>query len=147
MAAGEQESTMIGKDVRIRGEVSGTHDIYIDGDVEGTVSFPDSKFTVGPHGRVHANVSARDVIVLGRVDGHLRAASRVELRQGAQVLGDITAARLSIEDSAVIKGRVELSQKGSTNAQPAAKTDEIRAPQAVPQQNVPPVSTGVTSAQ
>lgn len=113
MKAGEQGGTVIGKDVRIRGDLSGTEDIYVDGDVEGTISCPEAKFTVGPGGRVHANVTARDVIVMGRVNGHLRAAGRVELRQGAQVLGDITAARLSIEDSAVIKGKVELSQKAT----------------------------------
>ena len=113
MKAVEQGGTTIGKDVRIRGDLSGTEDIYVDGDIEGTVSFPEAKFTVGPGGRVHANVTARDVIVMGRVNGHLRAAGRVELRQGAQVLGDITAARLSIEDSAVIKGKVELSQKAA----------------------------------
>lgn len=113
MKAGEQGGTTIGKDVRIRGDLSGTEDIYVDGDVEGTISFPEAKFTVGPGGRVHANVTARDVIVMGRVNGHLRAAGRVELRQGAQVLGDITAARLSIEESAVIKGKVELSQQAA----------------------------------
>ena len=113
MTTGEQGTT-IGKDVRIRGELSGSEDIFIDGDVEGTISFPNSKFTVGPGGRVNANVIARDVIVAGRVNGHLRAAGRVELRQGAQVLGDITAARLSIEDSAVVKGKVELTQSGAS---------------------------------
>jgi cytoskeletal protein CcmA (bactofilin family) len=119
MKAGEQGGTVIGKDVRIRGDLTGTEDIYVDGDVEGTISFPEAKFTIGPGGRVHANVTARDVIVMGRVNGHLRAAGRVDLRQGAQVLGDITAARLSIEDSAVIKGKVELSQQAAaTSPQP-----------------------------
>ena len=123
MKAGEQGGTVIGKDVRIRGDLSGTEDIYVDGDVEGTISCPEAKFTVGPGGRVHANVTARDVIVMGRVTGHLRAAGRVELRQGAQVLGDITAARLSIEDSAVIKGKVELSQKAT--AAPTQTTPSV----------------------
>lgn len=148
MAAAEQDATVIGKDVRIRGELSGTHDIYIDGDVEGTVSFPDSKFTVGPNGRVHANVSARDVIVHGRVDGHLRASARVDLRQSAQVMGDITAARLSIEDSAVIKGRVELSQHpapGSPSVQASPATGSAT-PEMRRQESGIPVGTGAATA-
>jgi cytoskeletal protein CcmA (bactofilin family) len=147
MKAGEQGGTNIGKDVRIRGELSGTEDIFIDGDVEGTISFPDAKFTVGPGGRVHANVTARDVIVHGRVDGHLKAAARVELKQGAQVIGDITAARLSIEDTAILKGKVELVQKSATSATAAQSTPAI-APEAKPQQATlpsvePRISTGV----
>lgn len=145
MVAGEQDATVIGKDVRIRGELSGTHDIYIDGDVEGTVSFPDSKFTVGPNGRVHANVSARDVIVHGRVDGHLRASARVDLRQSAQVMGDITAARLSIEDSAVIKGRVELSQN-PTPGSPSSVQAASAAPEIRRQPSGIPVATGAATA-
>jgi cytoskeletal protein CcmA (bactofilin family) len=145
MKAGEQGSTIIGKDVRIRGEISGTDDIYVDGDVEGTISFPDGKFSVGPSGRVHANVVARDVIVEGRVDGHLRASGRVELRQGAKVLGDITAARLSIEESAVIKGRVELSQGGAAQGATVG-APEPRAQQATLPNAEPRVSTGIATA-
>lgn len=146
MKAGEVDGTVIGKGVRIRGEISGAEDIYVDGDVEGTISVPDAKFTVGPNGRVHANVTARDVIVQGRVDGHLKASARVELRQGAQVMGDITAMRLSIEDSAVIKGKVELIQKTGS-----AQSGPVGAPEARPQQatlpNVEPrVGTGVVTA-
>ena len=145
MKAGEQGSTVIGKDVRIRGEISGTDDVYVDGDVEGTVSFPDGKFTIGPSGRVHANVVARDVIVEGRVDGHLRASGRVELRQGAKVIGDITAARLSIEESAVVKGRVELSQGGTAQGATAG-TPEPRAQQATLPSLESRISTGIATA-
>ena len=146
MNAGEQGSTVIGKDVRIRGEVSGTDDVYIDGDVEGTVSFPDGKFTIGPSGRVRANVVPRDVIVEGVVEGHLRASGRVELRQGAKVIGDITAARLSIEESAVVKGRVELSQGGGTAQGATAGTPEPRAQQATLPSLESRVSTGIATA-
>jgi cytoskeletal protein CcmA (bactofilin family) len=143
--AGEQGSTVIGKDVRIRGEISGSDDVYVDGDVEGTVSFPEGKFTIGPSGRVHANVVARDVIVEGLVEGHLRASGRVELRQGAKVIGDITAARLSIEESAVVKGRVELSQGGTAQGATAG-TPEPRAQQATLPSLESRVSTGIATA-
>lgn len=145
MKAGEAGGTVIGKDVRIRGEISGTEDIYVDGDVEGTIAVPDAKFTVGPNGRVHANVTARDVIVQGRVDGHLKATARVELRQGAQVMGDITASRLSIEDSAVIKGNVELLQQSGAVLSGAIGSAAKPQPATLPSVG-PRVGAGVATA-
>jgi len=101
-------STIIGKSVTIRGELSGKEDLYMDGDIEGTITLVDASLTVGPNARVVADIHARDVIVLGSVKGNLQASGRVELRQSASVQGDILAARLSIEDNALLKGRVEL---------------------------------------
>jgi len=106
-------STIIGKSVTIRGELSGKEDLYMDGDIEGTITLLDASLTVGPNARVVANIQARDVIVLGKVSGNLQAAGRVELRQTASVQGDIFAARLSIEDNALLKGRVELKSGGA----------------------------------
>jgi cytoskeletal protein CcmA (bactofilin family) len=107
-------STVIGKSVVIRGELSGNEDLYIDGDIEGTVSLPDSRLTVGPNAQVRADVDAREVVVFGHLTGNVKATGRVELRQSALVKGDILAGRLSIEESAVLTGRVEL--KGSPEA-------------------------------
>jgi len=107
-------STVIGKSVVIRGELSGNEDLFIDGDVEGTVSLPESRLTVGPNAQVRADVSAREVVIFGHLTGNVKAAGRVDLRQSALVKGDILAGRLSIEESAVLTGRVEL--KASTEA-------------------------------
>jgi cytoskeletal protein CcmA (bactofilin family) len=107
-------STVIGKSVIIRGELSGNEDLYIDGDVEGTVTLPESRLTVGPNARVKADVSVRDLVVFGHLTGNVQASGRVDLRQSALVKGDIVAGRLSIEESAVLTGRVEL--KGSPDA-------------------------------
>jgi cytoskeletal protein CcmA (bactofilin family) len=101
-------STVIGKSVVIRGDVSGNEDLYIDGDIEGTITLTDSQLTVGPNARVRADVSVRDIVVFGHLTGNINATGRVDLRQSALVNGDVLAGRLSIEESAVLKGRVEL---------------------------------------
>ena len=101
-------STVIGKSVVIRGELSGNEDLYIDGDIEGTVTLPESRLTIGPNARVRADLTVRDVIIFGHLTGNVQATGRVDLRQSALVNGDILAGRLSIEESAVLTGRVEL---------------------------------------
>ncbi len=101
---------MIGKSVTIRGELSGKEDLYMDGVVEGTISLPESQLTVGPNARVLADVSARDVVIYGVVEGNIRASGRIELRESGVMKGDLIAGRLSIEENASIKGRVELSE-------------------------------------
>jgi cytoskeletal protein CcmA (bactofilin family) len=118
-------STVIGKSVNIRGELSGNEDLYIDGDIEGTITLKESKLTIGPDARIRANVSACDVVVFGHLTGNISATGRVDLRQSGLVTGDILAGRLSIEESATLKGRVELrpsnevkSVSGSITATP-----------------------------
>ena len=101
-------STVIGKSVTIRGEVTGKEDLFVDGVVEGVISLPESRLTVGPNARVMADVEAREVVIFGLVEGNLRASGRVELRDTAVVKGDIVSARLSIEENATMKGKVEL---------------------------------------
>lgn len=103
-------STVIGRSVTIRGELSGKEDLYMDGTVEGTIALSGSRLTVGPNARVMADLSARDVVIYGFVEGNIRATGRIELRESAVVKGDIAAERLSIEENASIKGRVELSE-------------------------------------
>jgi cytoskeletal protein CcmA (bactofilin family) len=103
-------STVIGRSVTIRGEVSGKEDLYMDGLVEGTISLPESQLTVGPNARVLADVAARDVVIYGVVEGNIRATGRIELRESGVMKGDLVAGRLSIEENATIKGKVELSE-------------------------------------
>jgi cytoskeletal protein CcmA (bactofilin family) len=103
-------STVIGRSVTIHGEVSGKEDLFMDGVVEGTISLPESRLTVGPNARVLADVDARDVVIYGLVEGNIRATGRIELRESGVMKGDIVAGRLSIEENASIKGKVELSE-------------------------------------
>jgi len=100
----------IGKSVQIRGEVKGSEDLLVDGVVEGTITLSESRLTIGPNAKVQANVSARDVVVIGSLNGDINASGRVELRAGANLTGDIHAARLSIEENALFSGKVDLVQ-------------------------------------
>lgn len=105
-------STVIGKSVVIRGDLSANEDLFLDGDIEGTITLAESRLTVGPNARLRASVTVRDIVVFGHLTGNIHATGRVDLRQSAFVQGDILAGRLSIEESAVLKGSVEL--KAST---------------------------------
>ena len=106
----ENAPARIGKTIVICGEVKGSEDLIVDGRVEGTVSLSESRLTIGPTAIVAANLSAKDILILGQVQGNLVASGRVELRAGCQVEGDIRALRLAVEDNAVFRGKVDLTQ-------------------------------------
>src|ERR1700731_2648871 len=97
----------IGKSVVIKGELSGSEDLYIDGQVEGTIALKTNSLTVGPNGQVKAGVEAKIVVVQGKLEGNIQASERVELRKSAVVTGDITTQPLSIEEGASLKGKVD----------------------------------------
>ena len=105
----------IGKSVLIRGEVKGSEDLFVDGRVEGTISLSESRLTIGPNAVLAADLTAKDVLVQGQVQGNIFATGRVELRAGCQVVGDVRALRLAIEDNAVFRGKVDLTQ-GQANS-------------------------------
>ena len=107
-------STHIGKSVTIRGELSGSEDLVLDGTFDGAITLTDSRLTIGPNATVTADLNVHDVIVFGRVEGNIHASGRIELRQSAVVLGDLHAGRLSIEESATVRGRVELVNSSAT---------------------------------
>jgi cytoskeletal protein CcmA (bactofilin family) len=127
MVAGEGASAVIGKSVQIRGEVKGSEDLVVDGQVEGTITLNESRLTIGQHASVTANVSARDVILLGHLNGNVHATGRVELRQGCNLVGDIAAGRLSIEENALFRGKVDLVE-AAEKATPAGKASTPEAP-------------------
>ena len=113
-------STVIGKSVIIRGEISGSEDIFLDGEIEGTITLTEGRLTIGPNAQVHADINVQDMIVFGQVEGNVKATGRLELRQSSAVLGDIQAGRLSIEESASLRGRVELTDQGVPSQRTAA---------------------------
>ena len=114
----------IGKSLAIKGQISGTEDLYIDGEVEGTVELKDHNITVGPNGRVSANLHGRDVVVLGRVKGNIRAVDRLEIRKTGSLMGDIITARVVIEDGAYFKGSIDI-QKPGAKAEPAPVSSSL----------------------
>ena len=108
--AGETTPARIGKSVVICGEVKGSEDLIVDGRIEGTISLSEARLTVGPNAHVTADLSAKDVLIMGQVQGNVTASGRVELRAGCVVEGDIRALRLAVEDNAVFRGKVDLTQ-------------------------------------
>src|SRR5580658_6899343 len=109
----ENSPARIGKTIVIRGEIQGQEDLIVDGKLEGTVNLAENRLTIGPSANVAADVTAKDVLVLGRVQGNVVASGRVELRAGCNLEGDIRALRLAVEDNAVFRGKVDLTQSVS----------------------------------
>jgi cytoskeletal protein CcmA (bactofilin family) len=106
----ENAPARIGKSVVICGEVKGSEDLVVDGRIEGTISLTESRLTIGPSANVAADLTAKDVLIMGHVQGNILASGRVELRAGCVVEGDIRALRLAVEDNAVFRGKVDLTQ-------------------------------------
>lgn len=106
------EQATIGKSLVVKGEVSGSESLYIDGRVEGTINLPGNRVTVGRNGQVAANILAREVVVLGKVKGNVNASDRVDIRSEGSLTGDVSAARISIEDGAYFKGGIDIRKPG-----------------------------------
>ena len=98
----------IGKSVKVVGQIFSKEDLYVDGPVEGTVEALENKLTIGPHGTVHAAIKAREVLVLGTIQGNVEATERIEIRKDAKLMGDIRTARIVIEDGAYFKGSIDI---------------------------------------
>jgi cytoskeletal protein CcmA (bactofilin family) len=105
------ETTVIGTSIVIKGELSCSEELYVDGQVEGVIDPKGNRLTVGPNGRVKANVNASAVVVQGKLEGNIRASDRVDLKQSAVVTGDIAAQRISIDEGAYFKGRVNIQRE------------------------------------
>lgn len=103
----------IGRSVIIKGELSGSEDLYLDGEVEGNIELRDHNLTLGPNGRIRANVNAKEIVIHGKVDGNLIGSERVELKKSAVLVGDIATQRIVIEDGAYFKGGIDI-QKDTT---------------------------------
>lgn len=111
-----KELATIGKSLVIKGELSGSEDLYIDGQVEGSVDLRTHSVTVGPNGNVKAGINAKAIVVQGRVDGSLSASDRLDLRKSAVVTGDVTTQRISIEEGAFLKGKVDIQKEAGKGA-------------------------------
>ena len=106
------EQATIGKSLMVKGEVSGSESLYIDGKVEGSINLPGNRVTVGRNGQVAASVSAREIVVLGKIRGNCQASDRVDIRSEGSLTGDVIAARISIEDGAFFKGGIDIRKPG-----------------------------------
>lgn len=117
----------IGKSVVIRGELSGSEDLYLDGEVEGSIDLKGHSLTIGPNGHIRANVHAQEVVIHGRVDGNIRATDRVELKKTAVLAGDIFTQRIMIEDGAFFKGAIDIQKADAKNEPKPEPKKEVAA--------------------
>jgi cytoskeletal protein CcmA (bactofilin family) len=106
----------IGKSVVIKGELSGSEDLYVDGNVEGKIELRNHSLTLGPNGKVKADVIAKSVVIQGKLDGSVTASDRVDLRKSAVVTGDLTTQRIAIEEGAFLKGKVDIQKEAGKGA-------------------------------
>lgn len=114
------EQATIGKGLFIKGEITGSESLYIDGKVEGSLNLPGNRVTVGRNGQVSANITAREIVVLGKVRGNVSATDRVDIRAEGSLNGDVAAARISIEDGAFFKGGIDIRKPDSKSTAASA---------------------------
>jgi cytoskeletal protein CcmA (bactofilin family) len=138
----EKDIVNIGKSVVIKGELNGSEDLTIEGHVEGTIQLRDHVLTIGPNGKIKAQVFAKSVIVLGEVTGNVTASEKVDIRDNGSVDGDIVSPRVAIAEGAHFRGSVDMQRKGGAEkAQPAAK------PSAQPQSTAAPQAAAAAQGQ
>jgi len=123
-AATPQEQATLGKSLVIKGEVTGSESLYIDGRVEGSINLPGNRVTVGRNGVVSANISAREIVILGKVRGNMTASDRFDIRSEGSLTGDIVAQRVSIEEGAFFKGAIDIRKPGQPNQKPNGEAKE-----------------------
>jgi cytoskeletal protein CcmA (bactofilin family) len=124
--AASMEQATIGRSVVIKGEVSGAESLYVDGRIEGTVNFADSRVTIGRNGVIVANISAKEVVIMGAVTGNIHCTDRLDIRSEGSLAGDVVTQRISVEDGAVLKGAVEVRTAQQPSEKAHAKSNEAK---------------------
>jgi len=126
------EQATIGRTLVIKGEISGAEALYIDGRIEGKINLPDNRITIGRNGTVQANITAKEVVVMGKVSGNIDCSDRVDIRSEGSVTGDVSTIRISVEDGAVLKGGIQVrsGEQKQNQAQSQSKTAETPKPAA-----------------
>jgi cytoskeletal protein CcmA (bactofilin family) len=123
----------IGRSLVIKGEITGSESLFIDGRVEGTINFPDNRVTIGRNGVVAANITAKEVVVMGKVQGNVDCTDRLDIRSEGLLSGDVITHRISVEEGAILKGGVEVrnpekkDQKAQQNQQKPVEAQKTMA--------------------
>ncbi len=131
------DQATIGRTLVIKGEISGSEALYIDGRIEGKITMPESRVTIGRNGKVDASIQAREVVVMGKVNGNIECSDRVDIRSEGSVQGDISTVRISVEDGAALKGGIQVRAEGKPHhqaqaqPQPQAQPKPVEAPKAL----------------
>ena len=129
-------TAVIGKSVSIKGQIFSQEDLTIDGEVEGSVELKEHRLTVGPNGKLQAGVKAREIVVLGIINGNVEATDKIDIRKDARLVGDIKTTRIVIEDGAYFKGSIDITRGAST--EPAVKPAVAATPPRPAQQQPQP---------
>jgi cytoskeletal protein CcmA (bactofilin family) len=123
------EQATIGRSLIIKGEVSGAEALYIDGRIEGKITLTDHRVTIGRNGTVQADITAREVVVMGKVTGNIECTDRVDIRSEGVVNGNVSTIRISVEDGAVLKGGIQVkSAENNRQNQPQPQAKAVEAP-------------------
>ena len=139
-----RDNVNIGKSVFIKGELSGSEDLTIEGNVEGRIELKDNTLTIGPNGKIRAEVFAKQVIVLGEVTGNVTASEKVDIRDNGSVDGDVTSPRVAIAEGAHFRGAIDMQRagQGTKQAKPAPAAAPAAAPAPAPAQTPAPAKAG-----
>ena len=130
------DQATIGRTLTIKGEISGSEALYIDGRIEGKITMPESRVTIGRNGKVDASIQAKEVVVMGKVTGNIECSDRVDIRSEGSVHGDISTVRISVEDGAALKGGIQVRNEQKhkeipAQAQPQTPAKPADAPKAI----------------
>ena len=117
------DQATIGRTLTIKGEITGSEALYIDGRIEGKIIMPESRVTIGRNGRVDASIQAKEVVVMGKVNGNIECSDRVDIRAEGAVSGDISTVRISVEDGAALKGGIQVRSEGKSHSKPEQKQE------------------------
>lgn len=139
----ERGTAVIGKSVMIKGQIFSREDLTVDGQVEGSIELQENRLTIGPNGKVQAGVKAREIVILGTVNGNVEAGDKIEIRKDARLVGDIRTTRIVIEDGAYFKGSIDIV-KPEVKAAPAQPPKPAPAPAAQPAPAVSAAAPGST---
>ena len=126
------DQATIGRTLVIKGEISGSEALYIDGRVEGKITMPESRVTIGRNGKVDASIQAREVVVMGKVNGNIECSDRVDIRSEGSVSGDISTVRISVEDGAALKGGIQVrNEQKHKEVQAQTQVKSVEPPKAL----------------
>ena len=147
MASTPVEQATIGRSVVIKGEVTGAEPLYIDGRIEGSITLADHRVTIGRNGSVTANISAREVVIMGTVKGNIECSDRLDIRGEGSLTGDVVTQRISVEDGAVLKGSVQVRAAEQKNSKPQVQATASAQPPLVKEnaQPEPPKAAAATA--
>jgi cytoskeletal protein CcmA (bactofilin family) len=132
----------IGKSVIIKGQILSREDLYLDGEMEGTVEVPEHRLTIGPHAKLQAGIRAREVVVLGSVNGNVEASEKIDIRKDAKLTGDIKTGGIVIEDGAYFKGSIDIVRPTGDAAKQSRAQQQSPQPQPQPAAASVPIAAG-----